>query len=335
MNNLPEDMLLPNGTIKPEAQASILAGSNNANYDPATLEKYKAAMAINDFRLGNSPGSSFNNFTKSQMVQREAGDEYNQKLIERRNKGVSTLMELPASKRVKAYPKLVEILRGQGADMGLPETYDEEALSLMKDKEDNWAEKLALQYKYRLALAEAKRDDEDDYTKQAKREAAKKGITLLSDINTTEKGLPQLKYDLEKAKSLAPEASYTGLEKARDIIASPFFQTKGAEKKSLLETELKSNIIPRIMSIIQDRYTAEEAKQVINNLYKESDSPETKINKIDAFYEKELSGLESKKKQYDELASQTGYTSSKFGIKNKQDTNNKETKKSSNNVLVF
>lgn len=317
---LPTDLVNGDGTIKPEVQANILNGAQASDnmYSPIQQRDLAASLAINDFRTGRVPGSSYAALGSAKLSQRDVADEYNQKLIKRRNTGIEALMEIPSSKRQKAYPKLLEMLRSQGADIGMPEKYDEEILSLMKGKDSDWAAKENLKHQYRLAEIAARgvNSEKDYYDIESQKKAAQRNIELLASINSIEQGLPQLKKDLEKAKSLAPKASYTGLEKARDFIVSPFTQTKGAENKSLLETRLKSNIIPRIMSIIKDRYTAEEAKQVIDNLYNESDSPKVKIEKINSFYEKELADLDSKKKQYDELASQTGYTNKKFGGQN-------------------
>lgn len=336
---LPTDLVNNDGTIKPEVQANILNGAQASDnmYSPVQQRDLAASLAINDFRTGRAPGSSYAALGSAKLSQRDVADEYNQRLIKRRNTGIEALMEIPSSKRQKAYPKLLEMLRSQGADVGMPEKYDEETLSLMKGKDSDWASKEYLKHQYRLAEIAARgvNSEKDYYDIESQKKAAQKNISLLSDINTTEQNLPQLKLDLEKAKSLAPKASYTGLEKARDFIASPFLQTKGAENKSLLETKLKSNIIPRIMSIIQDRYTAEEAKQVINNLYNESDSPEVKIEKIDAFYEKELADLDSKKKQADALVGQTGYGATKFGGQNSSKIPSEETKNKTNNVMVF
>lgn len=317
---LPTDLVNGDGTIKPEVQANILSGSQASDnmYSPLQQRDQAASMAIDDFRTGRVPGSSYAALASTKLNQRDTADEYNQKLIKRRNTGIEALMKIPSSKRAKAYPKLIEMLRGQGADVGMPEQYDEEALSLMKGEDSDWAAKEYLKHQYRLAeiAARGTNSEKDYYDIENQKKAAGENIKLLSDINRTEQGLPQLKIDLEEARSLAPKASSTGLERARDFVASPFVQTKGAENKSLLETKLKSNIIPRIMSIIQDRYTAEEAKQVINNLYNESDSPKVKMEKINAFYEKELADLTSKKKQADALVKQTGYGTTKFNDQN-------------------
>lgn len=317
---LPTDLLNGDGTIKPEAQATILSGTQTSNngFSPLQQAQQEISMNLMDYLNRKAPGSSYAALMSTKLKQRDDADEYNQKLIKRRNTGIGALMKIPSSKRQQAYPKLLEMLRDQGADVGMPEQYDEETLSLMKGEDSDWAAKEYLKHQYRLAeiAARGTNSEKDYYDIESQKKAAGENIKLLSDINRTEQGLPQLKIDLEKARSLAPKASFTGLERARDFIASPFVQTEGDENKSLLETKLKSNIIPRIMSIIQDRYTAEEAKQVINNLYKESDSPKVKIEKINSFYEKELADLDSKKKQVDALVKQTGYGTTKFNNQN-------------------
>lgn len=113
---------------------SILSNSSSGvayQYNPLEEAQREVSMNMDDFRTGRPPGSSYNNYLSQKMQQKVTEDAYREKLIKRRNTGIEALMGISASKRSEAYPKLIKMLESQGANIDMPENYDEETLRFM------------------------------------------------------------------------------------------------------------------------------------------------------------------------------------------------------------
>ena len=224
---LPTDLVNGDGTIKPEVQANILNGAQTSDnmYSPIQQRDLAASLAINDFRTGRAPGSSYAALASTKLNQRDVADEYNQKLIKRRNTGIGALMKIPSSKRQKAYPKLLEMLRDQGADVGMPEKYDEETLSLMKGKDSDWASKEYLKHQYRLAEIAARGQGEDELTKTMKREQAKDIVDAQKNTAESESAYQKFLGNKENINNLVKRAK-PGIGEGIGTIARKIFDPK-------------------------------------------------------------------------------------------------------------
>lgn len=321
---LPTDLVNGDGTIKPEAQATILSGTKTSNngFSPLQQAQQEVSMNLMDYLNRKAPGSSYAALSSTKLKQRDDADEYNQKLIKRRNTGIGALMKIPSSKRAKAYPKLIEMLRGQGADVGMPEQYDEEALSLMKGEEDgdNWAAKLALQHKYRMEELMAKGQGEDELTKVMKREQAKKIVDTQKTLSEEESAYNDFLNNKEYLKKLADEAK-TGFGAG---IGTSYrrMMTKDNERNPVLDSRsaLKSSLNNFVLSNAQKmkgNLSDKDIKFLEEMVGNETMTPGEIKSNLDVI-DKMFAGAAAKSKQ--KLSSMYDYA----GI-NKKPSNNKTT----------
>ena len=194
------DLINNDGSIKNQFQKEVSTGSDySSSYTPDQISKIQAISNMNDLRTGSTLGSTFANLKAKE-------NDYNQKLIQIRNKGVEALMDIPASKRAKAYPKLLEILKGQGADIGMPATYDAEFLSLLKNKKDDKFYELLLKHQYKMAEIAAKGQGEDELSKVMKREQAKDIVEAQKNVAETASTYEKFLSNKEKINSLIDRA---------------------------------------------------------------------------------------------------------------------------------
>lgn len=232
------DLINNDGSIKNQFIKEASTGSDYSNsYTPEEISKIQAVSNMNDLRTGSALGSTFSNL-------RTKENDYNQNLIQIRNKGIDALMDIPASKRAKAYPKLVSMLKNQGADIGLPTEYDEDTLKLMNGRDQDWLSKMALQHQYRLAEIAARDKGEDEFTKVMKREQAKDIVEAQKNTAESESAYQKFLGNKENINDLVKRAQ-PGIGEGIGTIARKIFDPKSdvLTARASLNSELRSNIL--------------------------------------------------------------------------------------------
>ena len=307
---LPTDLVNGDGTIKPEAQATILSGTQTSNngFSPLQQAQQEISMNLMDYYNRKAPGSSYAALSSTKLKQRDDADEYNQKLIKRRNTGIEALMKIPSSKRAKAYPKLIEMLRGQGADVGMPEKYDEETLSLMKGKDSDWAAKENLKFMHKMQL-QAMKPQKDAYQEALAKKSAGENVDLASGVAEIKSTLPGIEASLNKALSLVDKVSPSWDASAGSYLSKRIRgkDTEQGRAMKQLQTITDSISNLKLRSTLGSAFTEREGLALKAILMDPDTDSETKKANILNWLERNKADIAAKEMQLSEFAKGTGY----------------------------
>ena len=132
-------------------------------------------------------------------------------------------------------------------------------------------EKLSLQNQYALKLFKDRRELAQQFQKPAlsefdkvlQREQAKNYAAELENQRNLKSVMPKIENDVDRLMELAGTATYTGIGKGLDWVASQFGKgTEGAVARAEMENIVENNVLPQLRTLLGAQFTEKEGEKV-------------------------------------------------------------------------